>query len=102
MDVERLEAESACQQELCRLLTALGSSAFAPLVVTATNERERPHADLIREFERLQKDIQHRSRVHAALLVRARRSVNFLANMIAGMQPAYESPREPALIAAEE
>jgi hypothetical protein len=59
-------------------------------------------ASLREELVRVQRQVQHLGRVHAALLRRARRSLTALTNVLAIQAPTYSPPRPDVLAAGNE
>jgi uncharacterized lipoprotein len=113
LDAAALEEHTARQQQLCDQLRALEGAAEpgAPSIVSgspaAADDGLSPVADqrwnaLLQELVRVQADVRHQNRAHAALLARARRSIAILANVLASSGALYSPPNladsQPAVL----
>ena len=110
-DLERIEAHTVRQRELCdalRLLEAPGTSPGKD----APRKRTRVHlpegslspelrerwSTLSQELAQVQSRVGHLNRVHAALLRRARRSLAIVSRLLASSAATYTLP-QPATAA---
>ena len=104
LDVLRLERVNDRQRQLCEELRALNRELeeVEPQSVSTKSETAVPsefqsHADeLRRHMGSLQAEIARLSRVHQALLRRARRSTQVMANVLAFCFPLYAPLEENA------
>jgi len=94
LDVAALEAHTERQAQLCQQLGAIAEDPGSARILAQPQECLDLEADprwaaLLEEFDRVQSDVRHQSRVHAALLSRARRSMALLVNVLASCSGSY-------------
>jgi hypothetical protein len=87
-EIAAFERSTREQQLCCDRLLAWRQ----PDEASGSREASGEDVGLRLEIERVQREVRHLNRVHAALLRRASRSLQILCNLLMRSEPAYKPP----------